>query len=120
MRQEMRPIGDVNRREREAVRLAPGATGMTAALCWGFFREMWNAAMLAKWIYTVPGVERGRWFEMPAAGYAGHLPFRLECLLVIERLRPDPPGDGRAGRAGFPAGVSADRGLSGPRGRVRP
>lgn len=59
-------------------------TWMVAALVCGFFWEMWNAPSLAKWIYTVPGVERWCLFEMPALGYAGYLPFGVECLLVVE------------------------------------
>lgn len=55
-----------------------------AALVCGFFWELWNWQSLAKWIYTVPGVDRWHLFEMPALGYAGYLPFGLECLLVAE------------------------------------
>jgi hypothetical protein len=69
---------------------------MIAALICGFFWELWNWHSLAKWIYTVPGVERWHVFEMPLLGYAGYLPFGLECLLVSERLlnghRCDRPG----------------------------
>lgn len=60
------------------------ATWMIASLVCGFFWEMWNWHSLAKWTYTVPGVECGYLFEMPALGYAGYLPFGLECLLVSE------------------------------------
>lgn len=60
------------------------ATWMIAALVCGLFWELWNWHSLAKWIYTVPGVERWHLFEMPALGYAGYLPFGLECLLVTE------------------------------------
>jgi hypothetical protein len=60
------------------------ASWMIAALVCGFFWELWNWRSLAKWIYTVPGVERWHLFEMPALGYAGYLPFGLECLLVAE------------------------------------
>jgi hypothetical protein len=59
------------------------ATWMVAALVCGFW-ELWNWHSLAKWIYTVPGVERWHLFEMPALGYAGYLPFGLECLLIAE------------------------------------
>jgi hypothetical protein len=59
-------------------------TWMIASLACGFFWELWNWHSEAKWIYTVPGVERWHLFEMPALGYAGYLPFGLECLLVIE------------------------------------
>lgn len=60
------------------------ATWMVASLVCGFFWELWNWHSLAKWIYTVPGVERWHLFEMPALGYAGYLPFGVECLLVAE------------------------------------
>ncbi len=63
------------------------ATWMVAALICGFFWELWNLHSAAKWIYTVPGVDRWHVFEMPLLGYAGYLPFGLECLLVVERLR---------------------------------
>ena len=65
------------------------ATWMAAALICGFFWELWNWHSLAKWIYTVPGVERWHLFEMPALGYAGYLPFGLECLLIAERVIDD-------------------------------
>jgi hypothetical protein len=60
------------------------ASWIIGALACGFFWELWNWHSLAKWIYTVPGVERWHLFEMPALGYAGYLPFGLECLLVAE------------------------------------
>lgn len=78
---------------RGALRVAPelaagnwtrAAAWMVAALVCGFFWELWNWHSLAKWIYTVPGVDRWHVFEMPALGYAGYLPFGLECLLVTE------------------------------------
>ncbi len=62
------------------------ASWMVAALVCGVFWELWNWHSAAKWIYTVPGVERWHVFEMPLLGYAGYLPFGLECLLVVERL----------------------------------
>ena len=53
-----------------------------AALCCGFFWEMWNMYSLAKWEYTVPFVQRYHVFEMPLLGYAGYLPFGLECAVI--------------------------------------
>ena len=53
-----------------------------AALVCGVFWELWNLHSLAKWIYTVPFVERWRVFEMPLLGYTGYLPFGLECGLA--------------------------------------
>jgi hypothetical protein len=55
-----------------------------SALVCGFFWEMWNFYSLEKWIYTVPYVDRFRLFEMPLLGFAGYLPFGLECALIAE------------------------------------
>jgi hypothetical protein len=57
-------------------------TSALAALICGFFWEMWNVNSLAKWYYTVPYVDRFHLFEMPILGYAGYLPFGVECLAV--------------------------------------
>lgn len=65
------------------------ATWMMAALVCGFFWEMWNWQSLAKWSYTVPGVERWHVFEMPLLGYAGYLPFGLECYFATRATAPD-------------------------------
>ena len=53
-----------------------------AALFCGLFWEMWNYYSLAKWEYAVPFVDRFRVFEMPILGYAGYLPFGLECAAI--------------------------------------
>jgi hypothetical protein len=53
-----------------------------AALICGLFWETWNFYSLAKWKYTVPLVQRFPLFEMPLLGYAGYLPFGLECMAV--------------------------------------
>jgi hypothetical protein len=53
-----------------------------AALICGFFWEMWNSLSLAKWRYAVPFVNRFHLFEMPGLGYAGYLPFGLECAAI--------------------------------------
>ncbi len=57
-----------------------------AALTCGFFWEMWNVFSLEKWIYTVPFVDRFHLFEMPLLGYAGYLPFGIECALIAEMV----------------------------------
>ncbi|MFA5042467.1 MAG: hypothetical protein WC381_01245 [Kiritimatiellia bacterium] len=65
-----------------------------AALICGFFWEMWNYYSIAKWIYAVPFVNRFHIFEMPALGYAGYLPFGLECALIADLVcgrRKDAP-----------------------------
>ena len=56
---------------------------LSALIC-GFFWEMWNYYSLAKWVYTVPYVQRFKIFEMPLLGYAGYLPFGLECACISD------------------------------------
>lgn len=53
-----------------------------ASLICGFFWEMWNYLSYARWIYAVPFVGRFHVFEMPILGYAGYLPFGLECAVI--------------------------------------
>lgn len=60
----------------------PWLYGLAALVC-GIWWELWNWGSLAKWQYTVPFVHRFQVFEMPLLGYAGYLPFGLECLVVI-------------------------------------
>jgi hypothetical protein len=57
-----------------------------AALMCGFFWELWNFGSLAKWRYSIPYVGRFHVFEMPLLGYAGYLPFGIECALVLDLL----------------------------------
>ncbi len=56
----------------------------TAALICGFFWEMWNFRSAAGWTYAVPFVGRFKIFEMPVLGYAGYLPFGLECAVIAD------------------------------------
>jgi hypothetical protein len=58
-----------------------------AALACGFFWELWNWQSLAHWQYSVSLVQRFHIFEMPLLGYAGYLPFGLECLVMADLLR---------------------------------
>jgi hypothetical protein len=58
-----------------------------AALICGFFWEMWNWKSLAHWQYSVPFVHRYPIFAMPLPGYAGYLPFGLECLAAATLLQ---------------------------------
>ena len=70
--------------------LAPLATGdwrgiarySAATLVCGLFWEMWNFGSLARWEYSIPHVDRFRIFEMPLLGYAGYLPFGIECAAI--------------------------------------
>lgn len=60
-----------------------------AALVCGFFWEMWNYKSLSHWEYAVPFVHRFQIFEMPLLGYAGYLPFGLECVAVAQLFFPE-------------------------------
>jgi len=64
------------------------AASALAALFCGWFWEMWNIFSLAKWEYTIPFVHRFKIFEMPILGYAGYLPFGLECTVIGAMLAP--------------------------------
>ncbi|MFO0701440.1 MAG: hypothetical protein U0236_19640 [Nitrospira sp.] len=55
-----------------------------AALICGIFWELWNWMSLAHWEYALPFVHRFQLFEMPLLGYAGYLPFGLECVAVAD------------------------------------
>ena len=61
------------------------ASSVAALIC-GFFWEMWNYFSLAKWVYSVPFVHRLQIFEMPLLGYAGYLPFGLECAVIGDMI----------------------------------
>ena len=61
-----------------------------AALICGFFWEMWNWQSLAHWEYSVPFVQRYQIFAMPLLGYAGYLPFGLECAAVVDLIEKMP------------------------------
>ena len=66
------------------------AVAMAAVIC-GLFWEMWNFFSLAKWQYSIPFVQRYQIFEMPLLGYAGYLPFGLQCAVVgslLEEMTP--------------------------------
>jgi hypothetical protein len=60
-----------------------------AALACGICWELWNYKSLAHWEYAIPFVHEYKIFEMPLLGYAGYLPFGLECLAVAQFLFPD-------------------------------
>ena len=61
------------------------AAALAAAICGGFW-EMWNYCSLAKWEYSIPFVHRYQIFEMPLFGYAGYLPFGLQCAVIGSML----------------------------------
>ncbi len=53
-----------------------------SALICGFFWEMWNYYSYTRWEYSVPLVHSFKVFEMPVLGYAGYLPFGVQCGLM--------------------------------------
>jgi len=62
------------------------AAALAALVCGGLW-EMWNYFSLAKWEYSIPLVQRFQIFEMPLLGYAGYLPFGLECVVIGDLLK---------------------------------
>jgi hypothetical protein len=58
-----------------------------AALVCGFLWEMWNWKSQVHWEYSIPFVDRFRIFAMPLLGYAGYLPFGLECIAVTSLIK---------------------------------
>lgn len=61
---------------------------LSAVIC-GVFWEMWNYYSYAKWVYSIPFVQKFHIFEMPILGYAGYLPFGLECAVVAGSCAKD-------------------------------
>jgi hypothetical protein len=62
---------------------------MLGGLTCGFFWEFWNYWAAAKWTYDLPflgALEQHRLFEMPLPGFAGFLPFALECWVVFQTI----------------------------------
>jgi len=61
------------------------AGGATCGLLW----ELWNYWAIAKWTYHLPflgSLEQYRYFEMPLLGFAGFLPFALECWAALNTI----------------------------------
>ena len=66
--------------------LAAFVGGLLCGLLW----EFWNYWALAKWVYHLPFLhdfERLRYFEMPAIGLLGFIPFGLECWVMWQTMR---------------------------------
>ena len=57
---------------------------LICGLCW----ETWNYYALAKWVYAVPWAHRFQVWEMPLVGFAGYLPFGVECAAVTAWILP--------------------------------
>ncbi len=52
----------------------------------GFIWELYNIESRSKWIYTVPGFEEIKLFEMPVLGFGGFSVFALDCFVVYQSL----------------------------------
>lgn len=59
---------------------------LVAGLGCGVFWESANFFAGGKWIYTVPGFETGKLFEMPFLGFLGFPPFALCCWCMSRAL----------------------------------
>jgi hypothetical protein len=57
-------------------------SGMVIGLLW----ELYNISARGKWIYTVPGLEELKLFEMPLLGFFGFPVFALEGFAVYQAL----------------------------------
>jgi hypothetical protein len=74
-------LGDLSAgRPGRLLRLLVG--GMAIGLLW----EMFNIESRSKWIYTVPGLENFKLFEMPLLGFFGFPVFALDCFVVYQSL----------------------------------
>lgn len=74
-------LGDLERGEPgRPLRLLLG--GMAIGLLW----ELFNAGARGKWIYTVPGLEDLKLFEMPLLGFFGFPVFALEAFSLYQAL----------------------------------
>ncbi|HUP88888.1 MAG TPA: hypothetical protein VM100_06050, partial [Longimicrobiales bacterium] len=59
---------------------------LAGGACIGFTWEMLNIKARGQWIYTVPGVEELKIFEMPVPGFFGFPPFAVECFILWQAL----------------------------------
>lgn len=59
---------------------------LAAGLVTGGLWESWNFWTRTKWIYTVPGFEELKLFEMPVLGFLGFPPFVVECFVMAAFL----------------------------------
>ena len=70
-------------RELERGEAAPTLRWLLAGLACGVLWEACNYWTRVKWVYTVPGFESLKLFEMPLAGFLGFPPFALECAAIV-------------------------------------
>lgn len=103
-------------RDLEQGEAGPFLRALLAGLVCGGLWELWNYWARTKWIYTVPGFEDLKVFEMPVLGFLGFPPFAVECLVLLrflgavgDRLSAD--GRARARRAAAVLGPAAVVGM---------
>ena len=73
-------------RDLEAGEAGPLCRTLVAGLICGALWEAWNFWARTKWIYTVPGFEGLKVFEMPLAGFLGFPPFAVESVVFLRWL----------------------------------
>jgi hypothetical protein len=70
-------------RDLEEGEAGPLCRTLLAGLLCGLVWEAGNHWARQKWIYTVPGFEELKLFEMPLLGFLGFPPFAVECVLFL-------------------------------------
>ncbi len=73
-------------RDLEAGEAGPFCRTLLAGLICGALWETWNFWARTKWMYTVPGFEAMKVFEMPLVGFLGFPPFAVECIVMLRWL----------------------------------
>ncbi len=74
---------------------------LSGGLAIGFIWELYNIESRSKWIYTVPGLEDFKLFEMPLLGFGGFPVFAVDCFVFYQTLvlaGVAVPEEGGAGR----------------------
>lgn len=111
-------LGDLSRGSWTRIgRLLAG--GLLIGILW----ELYNSMAAARWIYTVPGLEDGKLFEMPVPGFLGFPVLALDGYVVYRALEGlgvavpawgegDPADGGDGGRAAFRPGRAAAAALA--------
>jgi hypothetical protein len=97
-------------RDLEQGEAGPLVRTLFAGLVCGLLWEIWNYWARTKWIYTVPGFERLKLFEMPLLGFLGFPPFAVECLVVLRFARTvlaSAPAWGRVAAVAFGGAFTA-------------
>jgi uncharacterized protein DUF4332 len=85
-------------RDLEQGEAGPFCRTLLAGLVCGLLWETWNYWARTKWIYTVPGFERLKVFEMPLLGFLGFPPFAVQCLVAIRFVQALASGARARGR----------------------